>query len=188
MLKLLLVEKNGNSPTLTHLTSTNHQTRKIADPACLLNHVRDFNPDALVIVMDFQADRLLTVLQTLNCQLPLPVALIAPDLNLSLITAFIQAGVNALVLDNPKENRLDGIIQTAIAQFKQTQALKTAVKNTSIQLEDRKKIDRAKAILIKTHKLSEDAAYQTLRKLAMDRKISLGEMARNVIAMAELLN
>jgi response regulator NasT len=65
--------------------------------------------------------------------------------------------------------------------------LKTALEDARTQLEDRKQIDRAKAILIKTQNFTEDQAYHTLRKLAMDRNITLGEMARNVLAMAELL-
>jgi response regulator NasT len=48
-------------------------------------------------------------------------------------------------------------------------------------------VDRAKAVLIKSQGYSEDEAYHALRKLAMDRKVSIGEMAKNVIAMAELL-
>jgi two-component system, response regulator / RNA-binding antiterminator len=55
------------------------------------------------------------------------------------------------------------------------------------QLESRKQIDRAKTILMKTQNFTENVAYHTLRKLAMDRNITLGEMAKNVIAMAELL-
>jgi response regulator NasT len=75
----------------------------------------------------------------------------------------------------------------ALVRFKHQQALKQALQEARIQLEDRKQIDRAKAILINTRNFTENEAYHTLRKLAMDRNITLGQMARNVIAMAELL-
>lgn len=60
-------------------------------------------------------------------------------------------------------------------------------KKTKDQLEERKFVDRAKGILSQSQGYSEDQAYHALRKLAMDRKLSLGEMAKNVIAMADLL-
>jgi response regulator NasT len=82
--------------------------------------------------------------------------------------------------------RLNSIIKVAIARFKHQQALKTALEEARAKLEDRKVTDQAKAILIKTQNFSEDEAYHTLRKLAMDRKITLGEMAKNVIAMSDL--
>ena len=59
-------------------------------------------------------------------------------------------------------------------------------KKRGLNLRTEKDIDRAKAILIKTQNFSEDEGYHTLRKLAMDRNITLGEMAKNVIAMSEL--
>ena len=64
--------------------------------------------------------------------------------------------------------------------------INNALEEARAKLEDRKQIDRAKAILIKTQNFTEDEAYHTLRKLAMDRNISLGEMAKNVIVMSEL--
>ncbi|MEQ1531502.1 MAG: ANTAR domain-containing protein, partial [Methylococcales bacterium] len=82
---------------------------------------------------------------------------------------------------------LAGLVHTAMARFKYQQTLKNELESTRAQLEDRKQIDRAKAILIKTQHFTENEAYHTLRKLAMDRNITLAEMAKNVIAMAELL-
>jgi len=99
----------------------------------------------------------------------------------------MKAEVSALIIDGLTGHRINSVIQVAVARFKQQQVLKEALEEARHQLEDRKQIDRAKAILIKTQNFSEDEAYHTLRKLAMDRNITLGEMARNVIAMADLL-
>jgi response regulator NasT len=40
----------------------------------------------------------------------------------------------------------------------------------------------------KARNLSEDEAYHTLRRMAMERNRRMGEVARSVIEMAELLN
>ena len=59
---------------------------------------------------------------------------------------------------------------------------------TATKLADRKTIDRAKGILMKQRGLDEDAAYQSLRKLAMQRGMRMGEIAKQVIQAAELLS
>nr|WP_305909510.1 ANTAR domain-containing protein [Methylomarinum sp. Ch1-1]MDP4522427.1 ANTAR domain-containing protein [Methylomarinum sp. Ch1-1] len=43
-------------------------------------------------------------------------------------------------------------------------------------------------MLIKTQGYSEEQAYHALRKLAMERGLTIGDMAKNVLAMADLLN
>lgn len=50
------------------------------------------------------------------------------------------------------------------------------------QLEDRKLVDRAKGKLMDGYSLREAAAYRTLQLLAMQRRLSLGEVARRVLA------
>jgi response regulator NasT len=54
-------------------------------------------------------------------------------------------------------------------------------------LEDRKVIERAKGILMKSRRLDEDEAFRLLRKLAMDRKMRLAAVARELVAAAEVL-
>jgi response regulator NasT len=111
----------------------------------------------------------------------------ATDGHIDTINQAIKAEVSAYVVDGFMPPRLASIIYVAIARYQQQQLLKTALDEARSQLEDRKLIDRAKAILIKTQNFSEDEAYHTLRKLAMDRNVTLGEMAKNVLAMAALL-
>ena len=110
----------------------------------------------------------------------------AGDGNIDTINQAIKAEVSAFIVDSLEHNRINSIINVAIARFKHQQSLNNALEEARAKLEDRKQIDRAKAILIKTQNFTEDEAYHTLRKLAMDRNITLGEMAKNVIAMSEL--
>ena len=50
------------------------------------------------------------------------------------------------------------------------------------------RIQRAKSILMAGHALSEDAAYQSLRKQAMSKRISMEEMADAIIHANDALN
>jgi response regulator NasT len=48
-------------------------------------------------------------------------------------------------------------------------------------------IDRAKGVLMERQSLSEQAAYDKLRKTAMDKGLKLAEVAQRMLDMAELL-
>lgn len=118
---------------------------------------------------------------------PLPIIIFAPDDTLDTINQIVKAGVSAYVVNGLETRRISSIINIAVARFKEQRRLTNELEKTKSRLEDRKLIDRAKGILIKTRGFTEDDAYHTLRKLAMDRNITIGEMAKNIIAMAELL-
>jgi two-component system, response regulator / RNA-binding antiterminator len=188
MLNVLLVEIDLNNKLLeTALKSDGVDFLKIQYSPLFLMLVKESRPDVIIFNIDTPSEKLISDLHTLDQQLPLPVIMFSSDGSSETINKAIKAEVSAFIVDGLSGERLNGIIQVAIARFKQRQLLKNALEEVRTQLEDRKQIERAKAILIKTQNFTEDAAYHTLRKLAMDRNITLGEMSRNVIAMAELL-
>lgn len=123
----------------------------------------------------------------LNQKHALPIIIFAADDTTDTINQIVKAGVSAYVVNGLQTSRIDSIINIAVARFQEQQRLKDDLEKTKSKLEERKLVDRAKGILIKTRGYTEDDAYHTLRKLAMDRNIAIGEMAKNVIAMAELL-
>ena len=188
MLNVLLVESNINNTLLENaLKNDGFDILKTQYSPLFLTLAKESRPDVVIFNLDTPSEKLISDLHTLNLKLPLPVIMFASDCSSETINKVIKAEVSALITDGLPCHRLNGIIQVALARFNHSQMLKTALEDARTQLEDRKQIDRAKAILIKTQNFTEDQAYHTLRKLAMDRNITLGEMARNVLAMAELL-
>jgi response regulator NasT len=187
MLDVLLIE-NDLDNTLLENSLKNHgfKSQKTQFSPAFLALIKEITPDIIIFNLDTPSKKLLADLQTLNQQFPMPVIMFASDSNSDTINQAIKAEVSAYIVNGLEQNRLVNIINVAIARFKHQQALNNALEEARAKLEDRKLIDRAKAILIKTQNFSEDEAYHTLRKLAMDRNITLGEMAKNVIAMSEL--
>jgi response regulator NasT len=59
---------------------------------------------------------------------------------------------------------------------------------TQNRLAERKTIDRAKALLMKHRGLDEDAAYQLLRKTAMNQSRRIAQVAESVLLAAELFD
>ncbi|MDO9107189.1 MAG: ANTAR domain-containing protein [Methylovulum sp.] len=187
MLNVLLIESNVDN-TLLENSLNGYGFSCLKTPySALFEQVKENKPDVLIFNLDSPTEKILSDLHSLNQQSPLPVVMFAADSTIDTINQAIKAEVSAFIVDALAYKRLASIIHVAIARFKQQQSLKTALEAARVQLEDRKQIDRAKAILIQTRNFTENEAYHTLRKLAMDRNITLGEMAKNVIAMAELL-
>jgi response regulator NasT len=103
------------------------------------------------------------------------------------IRAAVQAGVSAFVVDGLSPERVRPILEVAIARFKEFQALRRELETARSTLEDRKVIERAKGILMKSRGLTEDEAFRLLRKIAMDRKLRLIAVAREIVGVAEIL-
>ena len=112
---------------------------------------------------------------------------IAPVL---MLTAFSQrelverardAGVMAYVVKPFSINDLIPAIEIAISRHKQMKSLEAEVADIYERLESRKVIDRAKGILMKALNLSEPEAFSWIQKTAMDRRISMKDVAAAVI-------
>ena len=56
------------------------------------------------------------------------------------------------------------------------------------ELEARKRIERAKGILMKEQKLTEDEAYKLMRKSSMDKRVPMIDIAEAIIIAYEVIN
>ena len=83
--------------------------------------------------------------------------------------------------------RVRAIVEMSVSRFRAFEKLRTELDETRRQLADRKLVDRARGILMKQRALSEEQAYEALRKAAMDNNLRLGEVAQSVITAAGLL-
>ncbi len=188
MMNLLLVESNRHSDALMlALQQTAIHVHKTAYSLSLPTLIKEAEPDIILFNLGVLNESVLQDLAWLNQHFPLPVIMLIADADQDVIQQLMALEVSLLQVNCLEYAELQSWLQIAVARFKQLQHLKNALEEAKAQLEDRKQIDRAKAILIKTQHYTEHEAYHTLRKLAMDRNSTLSEMAKNVIAMAELL-
>ena len=99
----------------------------------------------------------------------------------------VAAGVSAYIVAGLAPQRIRPILDVAMARFQHEQALRAELADAKTELQDRKTIDRAKGVLMQRQGLSEQAAYEKLRKTAMDKGLKLGEVARRMLEMVDLL-
>ena len=153
----------------------------------LLNAVRIAQPDIIIIDMQSPDRDTLESLRSVNREMPKPIVFFAEQSDLDTTRAAINAGVSAYIVDDVPSKRLKSVLDVAIARFLEHQKLKEELEDYKTRLQDRKDVDNAKGILMQHRQLSEEEAYQLLRKMAMDRNMKIGEAARNFIAAMALL-
>lgn len=117
-----------------------------------------------------------------------PFAVFSGDGSSQAIECGVRAGAAAYVVDGLEAARVPAILQVARARFDFISGLRSELNVAQQKLAERKFVERAKGLLMKARNLSEDEAYHTLRRMAMERNRRMGDMARSVIEMAELLN
>ena len=116
-----------------------------------------------------------------------PIVLFTNDDDTRHVRDAVAAGVSAYIVAGLATARIRPILDVALARFEHEQGLRRELADARSELKDRKTIDRAKGLLMQRQGLSEQAAYAKLRKAAMDKGLRLGEVAKQLLDMADLL-
>lgn len=151
----------------------------------LLYQMAQQDPDVVIIALDSPDRDVLESLSIASAHNPRPVVMFSEAGDQSFISDAIRAGVTAYQAEDINPARVRTAIDIAVAQFSAFNNLREQLDETRRQLEERKLVEKAKGLLMSLHKVEEGEAFATLRKLAMDKNLTLGETAREVISILE---
>lgn len=190
MLRVLVVDSSREraADVCAALALAGHQVAAVLTSALdLSDQVLATKPDVIFIQADSPSRDTLEHLATMNRDCPRPVLLFSQDSDSTMIRRAVKAGVSSYVVDSVSAERLDSLVEVAIAQFEEFQTLRAELDDANRKLSERIVVDKAKGLLMKARGLDEEAAYHALRKLAMERGRKLADVARDVVDMASLL-
>ncbi|WP_398312125.1 ANTAR domain-containing response regulator [Zoogloea sp.] len=190
MLRVLIVDSSREraADVCAALALAGHQVAAVLSSALdLSDQVLATKPDVIFIQADSPSRDTLEHLATMNRDCPRPVLLFSQDTDSAMIRRAVKAGVSSYVVDSVSAERLDSLVEVAIAQFEEFQTLRAELDDANRKLTERIVVDKAKGLLMKARGLDEEAAYHALRKLAMERGRKLADVARDVVDMASLL-
>ncbi|MBZ9653678.1 ANTAR domain-containing response regulator [Phyllobacterium lublinensis] len=159
----------------------------IHDIVGLARQIEVISPDVIVIDIETPNRDMLEHLFQLTRSVRKPIAMFVDRSDSSSIEAAVEAGVSAYVVDGLKKERVKPILDMAVSRFKAFSRLQQELADAKSALEERKIIERAKGILMKSRKLSEDEAYALLRQTAMNEKKKLADIAQSVVMAASIL-
>lgn len=190
MARILVIDESQQRAVeiCTGLIHAGHQVAAVLPSAMeLIERIEEIKPDIILIETESPSRDTLEHIGVMNRTMPRPVVMFSQDGDSATIRSAVRAGVTAYVVDGFEIDRLRPVVDVAVARFEEHQALRQELAAASRKLSERKTIEKAKGILMKSRGMDEDAAYAALRKLAMEKSQPLARVAGNVVEMAQLL-
>ena len=189
-LSVLLVDDDPERAAIVEpaLRAAGYEVVTVVDTATeMLAQVRVMRPDVIIIDSDSPDRDTLEHICMVTRDDPRPIVMFTQDADRALMHEALKAGVHAYVVDGLSAERVQPVVNVALARFEQWQALRQELGQAQASLAERKVIERAKGILMKQRRCDEEEAYRLLRKTAMDKNQRLAQVAENIIEMARLL-
>jgi response regulator NasT len=162
------------------------QVVHIGGTSNLLARVYAIDPDVILIDLANPSRDVLEQMFQVSRIVKRPIAMFVDQSDTASIQASVDAGVSAYIVDGLKRERMKHILDLCISRFNAFSRLQGELDQATTALEDRKVIERAKGILMKAKKLTEDQAYVLLRKTAMNEKKKIAEIAQSVVTASEM--
>lgn len=160
----------------------------LLDSTRLMQRIVELDPDVIVIGLENPNRDVLEDMLQVSRAAKRPIAMFVDRSDQHSIEAAIEAGISAYVVDGLRKERVKPILDTAILRFRAFERLRQELDDAKSELADRKKIERAKGILMQSRGLSEEQAYALLRSTAMSQNKRIAEIADSLIVASGLLS
>lgn len=160
----------------------------------LTERLAQLRPDLIIVDAESDARDALEHVVMATRDARRPIVLFTNDQDSGNARAAVAAGVTAYVVAGLQTERIRPILDVAMARFQHEQALRqeladarSELSELNATLQERRLIDRAKALLMERQQLGEAEAYGRLRKAAMDKGLKMAEVAQRMLDVADLL-
>jgi response regulator NasT len=161
------------------------EVMEASDGAAAVAMALDQLPD--LAILDISMPRMdgLTAAGKIREKLKIPIIFLTAAYDEGTVRRARDAGVAALLTKPLRQQDLWPAIELAFAHAEEVESLTEQVEDLKITLENRKYIERAKAVLMQRHGLSEPEAFRRMQKLAMDKRKSMRQIAEAVLLTEE---
>jgi response regulator NasT len=171
-------------------------TQSLLDASCEVVHfsgslmdmeaaIESEQPDVIMIDTESPSRDTLEHICLYSQVCPQPIVVFTDDHDTEKLRQAVRAGVASYVVSGLSAERVRPILEAAITRHKVQAEMAQELSDAKASLQEQKQINQAKRLLIKQG-LSEEQAYQSLRKLAMDSGSTMAEAARKVVRLNHL--
>jgi hypothetical protein len=115
-----------------------------------------------------------------------PFAMVVTDLEAADNTAGMAGGVELYGMEDGLPKPMRSILDVVEAQSRRIDDINSQLESARVALTERKTIERAKGILMRSRRLSEKDAYTLLRQTAMSQNKRIFDVAEAIISMADI--
>lgn len=149
--------------------------------------IDSIRPDIVLIDSDAPSRDMLEHVCVVSAHSERPVVMFTDDARRDTIRAALAAGVAAYVVGEVVPERIQPLLEVAIERYSLERERREEMDNMRQRLADRQVVEKAKGLLMQMKGIGEDEAYRQLRERAMKAQKKLGDVAREVVELANWL-
>ena len=170
------------------LQSMGHKTvAEASDGREAVALARELKPDLAILDIRMPEMDGIDAAKAMMEERPLPIILLSAFSESDLAERATDAHVSAYLMKPVSESDLLPAIALAMSRFREFQTLHKEVDDLRESLETRKVVERAKGVLMRRLKLSEEDAFKRLQKRSQDENKKLAEIARAIVTADEMM-
>lgn len=159
-----------------------------SDAISLLRLVRSYHPDFIIADSNLQVRELKNLVETIDDEMLCACIIIGEYKDME-IAGMIQTSKVSLFCPKPlNREMLPHTVEMAIINYRRVSDLDRKLKEMTENYETRKLVERAKWILINRDGISENDAYERMRKKSMDSRVAMKAIAEAIIFTHEISN
>ena len=143
--------------------------------------VRDQRPDLAILDIRMPGLDGLAAAREITAENHCAVLILTAFSQRNLIEEARDAGALAYLIKPFTQAELVPAIEVALGRFKEMKAIKETNASLEEQLETRRKVDRAKGILMDDHGMKEAAAFSFIQKTAMRERKTMRDISQRII-------
>jgi len=156
---------------------------RLPEGADLVAAVEQSHPDVVIIDMALPDRDALEDIRAVSAQRP--IVMFSDSDDPSFVEEAIAAGVCSYNLSGVASQDIKPIMSSAVALFRRYAHVERELAAAQAQLMERRQIERAKASLMRGHKMTEPEAYRWLQRKAMNENRKLVQVVADVLAQED---
>jgi two-component system, response regulator PdtaR len=136
-----------------------------------------------LIIMDIKMPKLngLKASEIISKRSNIPIILLTAYSQREYIDKAKQANIMGYLVKPVNETNLIPAVEIALRQAENANEYRKRVEMMNKQLNDRKMIEKAKGIIMQKFNLKEDVAYKKMRKISMNKQVTMENVAKQII-------
>ena len=158
-----------------HLVVAKHNNERT-----LLQSIINIRPDAIIINTSLEAKNILELCKNISEQRVAPIILIGSQLENHKFLPYMKTDVFSFLIAPINRDNFISILEFSLNKFHQIMNLEKKVKEYEKQIENRALIEKAKGLIMKNKSMTEEEAYNMMRKISMDQCISIQRVAKAI--------
>ncbi len=147
----------------------------------LLSETQAKHPEVAIIEFCAGDQEICATVKKLWDKHAIPIIMIAQSSDLKDVQTWGESVISTILAKPVREEELGAALVLSIAAARRVERLKEEVSTLRESIESRKVIEKAKGRLMERDKLSEAEAFRRMQRLAMDRRISMRQLADAIL-------